>query len=197
MKCGASKREIDLRLLGERFDISAELLSHIEGCESCRSYYRDSNGLRAALNVRNFEVFPGDLDSISFERLTANPRARQMEAGIFRRYFAGLLKWSWAPAAAAVVILALILLPGHSGLQIDMEQAAVQETLDWVEIYDAAENTDAWPKIAGSLESFGDEFSLAADELSSHIDIDDVLGSLTDDELSDLYDKIDKMNGST
>lgn len=196
MNCDKLRQEIGLAITGERFDFDRGILSHIDSCESCAAYYSELSLLRDSLSEQVFEVLPGELDDITFEKIIGNKYRPRHKSGLFGFFFAGLRKWAIAPVAAIVIVVLMNLVPSYQSITDDSMTLTAGDTYDWSwnELVSLAEDSGFWPIVVETFIEDDTEFDFVAEELS--LEFEDALESLTDEELNILYERIDKLNGS-
>jgi hypothetical protein len=191
MNCREYQRQIDIGFKQSGYEISGELVEHIQSCSSCSAYLRQLESLQEALN-RPLAILPGELDDITWETIGATAPDRKKERRPAK--FARLLKWSLVPAAitAAVILVIMLFKPGakndYSGMSIDP-----YTTLGTDNSILSSDSLSI--QVLSSMAADDASLDRAADELLSGSDIDDLLGNLTPDELKALYDKIDNLKG--
>lgn len=194
MNCREFRNKIDLKMGNGSFEIEADLMGHMQACESCRLYSEEISVLRDGLIRQRFEVIPGELDDITFENIAAlSGKRREATRGIIP----SIGKWAWIPAAAAAIILIAVLIPNmimttDNGLT----ESEIYDPLDWAYEYDIIVSENLGSMVIASLVANETELDQLAEELLSESDFDELLESLTDEELGVLYERIDLINGS-
>lgn len=196
MNCDKCRQEIDLAITGERFDFDRGILSHIDSCENCAVYYSELSLLRDSLNEQVFEVLPGELDDITFEKIIGNKYRPKQKSGVFNFFFSGLRRWAIAPVAAIVIVVLMNLVPRYGSVTDDHIALTAGDSYDWSwnELVSLAEDNGFWSIVIETFIEDDTEFDFAADEIP--FEFEDALESLTDEELNMLYERIDKLNGS-
>jgi len=196
MNCDDFKKEISLELTGRDFQLLPNLKKHLENCDSCSQWYRDLSAVRDTLNSRSFEISPGELDDLTFEKIIAGDSSKAQNRGFLEILLPAVRKWAWVPAAAAAIAITLLLLPNSPTVPVDDEVIITQSSgTDWSLISEAADS-GMWSMIVGSLVDDNSDFDLVAEELSRELNFEDELSGLSDDELRALYDNIDQLEGS-
>jgi len=182
MNCDDFKRELEFGFERGVIELTAELKSHLDSCPACGEYLEELDTLKNLLDEQTFAVKPGELDDITFENvLVIEPKTEYR--GVRKGIFAGFARWAWAPAAAAMIIFALVRFSSYSS-NTKSEGSASTDT------------DNLWSYVLGSLAGDSNQFELAQEELTRNGDIDDALASMTDDELQSLYDKLETLKGS-
>ncbi|MEE9553108.1 MAG: hypothetical protein V3W18_02330 [candidate division Zixibacteria bacterium] len=196
MNCDKIKQAIELALIGGRFELDPEVLSHLESCEICAAYYAELSQLRESLNKQVIEVMSGELDDITFENIIPQKRQSKIENGRVKFVLSGFRKWAWAPAAAFVIVLLLNFGPRYGIVTEEYTSLTTQDSYDWSwgELVSMAGDSGLWSSVVETFIENETEFDMVADEIP--LDLEDALESLTDEELNMLYERIDKLNGS-
>jgi len=197
MRCDEFQKRIDLEFVRGDFEITGELRSHLDTCESCQAYLTDLLAMRTTLNSQSFEVQPGELDSITFENLIDSGTEIRTDYKRSISLMPFIFRWVWAPVAAAAIVVLMLLIPGNRITKPVSEGDSVYSWDTWDYIYSEAENDTIYSKMLEAIEPSDDEFSLAADELVSGVSIYEAIDNMTDDELQDFYERISDINGST
>ncbi len=197
MNCREFREKIDLEFRFGALEILSELRQHIQSCDSCSAYFGQLSRLRESLNEQKFEIFPGELDDITFEKIAQSEHRQPAKSGIFEIVFAGFRRWIWAPAAVVAVIIILAIMPqfiDRNGAIYPLDESSGGVGI--VDDYAVIESYDDLALVVVSLLEDDADFDWAAEELMLDMDYDDLIGDLTDDELRALYDKIEMINGS-
>jgi hypothetical protein len=192
MNCKEFRKQAD-NFFGQKENIgSSQLKEHADSCPACAVYLNEFSILRGALNEIHFGIRPGELDDISFERIAAmasNPAGKHRAIRI-----AWPIKWILAPVAvsAAAVLIFMLAKPVPKS----DNSFTVSVPYSSQEIESAILSSDTLGiEILSSLAGDDTELDRAADELISDSDIDDILSSMSADELKAVYDKIDNLKG--
>lgn len=197
MNCREFQEKTDLEFRRGEVEMPSELKKHLKSCDSCSAYFGELARLRESLEKQRFEVFPGELDDITFEKIAQSKRPYPEKRGLFETVFRGFPRWGWAPVAAIAAIILLTIVPKigeriSTIYQLD-ESTGVTEIVDE---YTGIESYDDLALVIESLLENDTAFVWAAEELMTDMDYDDMIEDLTDDELKTLYDRIEMMNGS-
>jgi hypothetical protein len=194
MSCSEFQRQIDIGFKQSGFEISGELLEHIQSCESCSDYLRELETLQEALNQPRSKILPGELDDLTFDKIISpSPELEKVRHSI---KIGWLSKWLLAPAVviAAVILIIMFVKPGgnnvneYSGMYIDPYSS--------FEMDNSIFSSDSLSiKVLSSMAGNDATLDRVADELLYESNIDDMLGNLTPDELKALYDKLDNHKG--
>jgi hypothetical protein len=195
MNCKAIQEKIDIEFRHGVSEISGDLKAHIENCPVCSSYLRELTGLDNILNRSHFEVRPGELDDLTFEKIVSiasgKKRIRETSGRIFR------LKWALIPAAAAAVIIIAMFIPRMT----NTPTVATSNSIDYYLPIDenleetlASSDTLTNQFLLSMAGSSGD-LDIVADELLSESDINDILSSLSASEMEALYQKLGNLKG--
>jgi hypothetical protein len=193
MKCKEFRNEAESEF-GERdYVLSAEMKSHVDSCAECSAYLKEITALKEALAKPSLSVRPGELDDITFEKIATLASAKTPRRGTIRVGWP--VKWILAPltVAAFAVIIFILAKPVQ---QTDNSYAGIGPYSS-VEIENAVLASDSTGANLLSSLAASDTASLeyVSDELISDSDINDILGSMSVDELKTLYDKIDNLKG--
>ncbi len=194
MNCQDVQKRIDLELSGSSIAIDSALMSHIENCEKCGLYYKEIVQLREILKSQSFEVLPGELDDITFEKIIQSPAPATVKAGVFESIFS--LRWAWVPAAVAAIIILFLVSPNINNLE-NGKSSIVQSDSTYLGdgIFIGSEQEAS--ALARSLISDDSQLELLADELIFGSEIDDLIETLSDDEFEILYERLGNINGSS
>jgi len=197
MDCKEFQEKIDLEFRYGAFEMPSELRQHMQDCHSCSAYSGELSRLKESLHEQKFEVLPGELDDITFEKIAQLEQPGPEKRGVFEAVFTGFRRWVWAPAAVVAVIIILAIIPQFiertaTIFPLDESSGIVEIVDDYAEI----ESYDDLALVVVSLLEDDTEFDWAAGELIIDMDYNDLIDDLTDDELRALYDKIEMINGS-
>jgi hypothetical protein len=197
MNCREFQQKIDLEFGRGEIEMPSGLKKHLQSCDSCSAYLGTLSRLGEALSKQKFEVLPGELDDITFEKIAQSKRPYPEKRGLFETIFRGFPRWGWAPATAIAAIILLTIVPKigeriSTIYQLD-EPSGVTEIVDE---YAGIESDDDLALVVISLLENDTDFVRAAEELMTDMEYDDVIDDLTDDELKALYDKIEIIEGS-
>jgi hypothetical protein len=197
MNCREFKEKIDLEFRSGALEIPSELRQHMQSCDFCSAYVGQLSRLRESLNEQRFEVLPGELDDLTFEKIARSKHCQPVRAGVFETVFARYRRWIWAPAAVVAVIMILAIMPqfiDRNGAIYQLDQSSGGVGI--VDDYAVIESDDDLAAVVVSLLEDEADFDRAAEELMLDLDYDDLIDDLTDDELKALYDKFEMINGS-
>jgi hypothetical protein len=198
MNCRKFKERLSLEFKRTDSGLPPELDDHIKTCDSCRAYYLGLSGIRENLNREDFEVFPGELDNITFEVISGRGTVSIRQESVFERIKAAVGRRAWVPAVAAVAIVALIfgprILRGPEEISpVDQQYGNIETTVD----YSSIESAEDLAYVVESLVDDASEFELVAEELIMDTDYNDLIDYLSEEELDELYDRIETINGSS
>jgi len=191
MKCNNVKEQIDLRLKSGSHDLEPAYKEHIESCESCRQYYIQTVQLGELLSSQKFEVLPGELDDLTFEKIIISARPVK-RTGYFRNIFS--IRWAWVPAAAAALFIMFTLFPGR--VNHDIESGTVK-IIDWNFPFSTNVPAGLDSTAFSSFDIDDNDLELLEEELLYNSDVDNIVESLTDEEFDILYERINSKGGST
>lgn len=192
MNCKEFQEKADLEFRRGEVEMPSELKKHLKSCDSCSAYLGALSRLGKSLSKQKFEVLPGELDDITFEKIAQSKRPYPEKRGLFETILRGFPRWGWAPAAAIAAIILLTIVP-KIGERISTiyhldEPSGVTEIVDE---YAGIESDDDLALVVVSLLENDTDFVWAAEELMTDMEYDDVIDDLNDDELKALYDKIE------
>jgi hypothetical protein len=192
MNCREFRKQIDLGLKRTGSELSGELEAHVISCAQCAVYLNDLSLMQNTLNETDLEVRPGELDDINFEKIVSMASEKVKERKSVR--IAWPFKWLLAPAVVAAAAV-LIFLPAKQ-VQNSNNSSAGTVTYSTQEIENTILTSDSLGiELLASLASDNNDLDNASDELLRDLDINDILGSMSNDELKSLYEKIDNLKG--
>jgi hypothetical protein len=194
MKCEDVQKRIELELSDSSIAIDSALMSHIEGCDKCGSYYKEIVRLREILNSQSFEVLPGELDDITFEKIIKSAKPETGKSSVFESIFS--LRWAWVPAAVAAIVILFLVSPNINNLENGKSSTARSDST-YVGDGVFVESEQEASTLARSLISDDTEIELLAEELIFGSDVDDLIETLSDEEFEKLYESLGKINGSS
>ncbi len=193
MDCNEVQKIIDMGFGENSGEIGFDIKSHIESCEICAAYFEESALLQNVLNKQKFEILPAELDDITFDNIVAALEKSVKKTGFVESVFS--LSWAWIPAAAAAVFILFSILPNS----LNITQTPFPETTGFLysdNEYWFNDSDQIEPEILTSLISKDSSPEIIAEELLYEAEVDDLLGSLTEEELDMLYDRLNYKNGS-
>ncbi len=194
MSCSEFQRQIDIGFKQSGFEISGELLEHIQSCESCSDYLHELEMLQGALNRPRLEVLPGELDDLTFDKIISPSRQSQKARHSIK--IGWLSKWLLAPAVVTVAVILTIMLTRPGGNNINEYSGMYIDPYSSFEMDNSIFSSDSLSiKVLSSMAGNDAALDRVADELLYESNIDDMLGNLTPDELKALYDKLDNNKG--
>jgi predicted anti-sigma-YlaC factor YlaD len=170
------------------------LKEHLESCSECSEFLRELTRLRSALIKPDLAVAPGELDDITFENIIMAPDSIKVENK--GRSRAWRLGWVLAPLALVAVIAAVISFttfsPQPAGVYVanNVGIATEQDLIGQI-----AANDTLPDEVISSLATGDQDLDYAVEEIISQGEIDQILNSLSDEELQALYSKIDQLKG--
>ena len=198
MNCSKFKERLNLEFHSEDSGLPSELDDHIRACDSCRAYYSQLARTREILNRQSFEVRPGELDDITFEKIAGAKPVSIPSESVFDKIKAVVGRRVWVPAVAAAAVVILVFAPrmfkGSNGIYYSNQQYGSLETTD---DYSSIQSSEDLAYVVESLMDDDSEVDLVADELMMDTDYEDLIDYLSDDELDALYERIETMNGSS
>ncbi len=193
MNCREFQENADQEFRCGSTELPSELKRHMQACDSCSAYLAELSRLRESLDEQRFEVLPGELDDMTFEKISRLGRAQPEK----RAVFSGFRRWAWAPVAVVAVIIILAVIPQFSERAATIYQpdhsSGVTEIVDE---YAVIESYDDLALVVVSLLEDDSDFDWATEEMMLDMYYDDLIDDLTDDELKALYDRIEMINGS-
>jgi hypothetical protein len=197
MNCREFQEKIDLEFSSGEVEMPSDLKKHLQSCDSCSAYSGELARLRESLERQKFEVLPGELDEITFEKIAQSKRPYPEKRGLFETIFRGFPRWGWVLASAIAAIIVFTIVPKigertSTNYQMD-ESSGVTEIVDE---YAEIESDDDLALVVVFLLENDTDFVWAAEELMADMEYDDLIDDLTDGELKALYDKIEIIEGS-
>lgn len=196
MKCKDIQERIDSEFRQGGVELPEELKSHVQSCPDCASYLKALGRLDQVLASVPLEVQPEELDNLTFERIVDLASSKGKKTGIIENIFK--LKWAWIPAAAAAIIIAAIYVPQiiHRSTP-----TASNHTTDFYMPSDAdleaalLSSDTLTDQFLSTVAGNSTDLDLVNDELMSGADINDMINSLSNNELEALYKKLDNLKG--
>lgn len=195
MNCERIRESIELALTAGSSPSGSEVESHLRDCPACSAYLSDLRQLQAALNAQVFEVQPGELDDLTFERLAETALSHRRRKVSPRSALAGFGRWAWAPVAAAVIAVIMFFIP-KNGVVIDdqFESGPGMATGMNFDVFETGVPDSAiWSEVVDRFLENGAEFDALAEEVP--VDFDTALENMSEEELRLLYEKIELLNG--
>jgi len=190
MKCNEVREQIDLQLKCGSHDLEPAYKEHLDSCVDCREYYDQTAGLAELLNSQEFEILPGELDDLTFEKIAASARPAK-KSGYLRNIFS--IRWAWIPAAAAIFIMFTIF-PGR--VNHDNESGTVK-IIDWSPSFSTYVPAGLDSTAFSSFNIDDNDLEILEEEILYNSDVDYIIESLTDEEFDILYERINSKGGST
>jgi len=194
MKCDEVREQIDLQLKCGSHDLEPVYpvyKEHLDSCEGCREYYDQAVRLAELLNSQKFEILPGELDDLTFEKIVASARPVK-KSGYLRNIFS--IRWAWVPAAAAAIFILFTVFPGR--VNHDTESGTVK-IIDWSPPFSTYVPTGLDSTAFSSFNIDDNDLEILEEEILYNSDVDNIIESLTDEELDILYERINSKGGST
>ncbi len=191
MKCEDYRKRIDLNFGDSLLEIDSALRSHIESCEKCGLYYREIVQLREVLNSQSFEVLPGELDDITFERIIKSPGRETVKSGILESIFS--LRWAWVPAAVAAIFIMFVIFPNRVNHDTETETVKI---IDWSPPFSTYVPEGLDSTVLSSFDNIGDDLELMEEVLLYDNGVDNLIESLSDEEFDILYERLNSKSGS-
>jgi hypothetical protein len=192
MNCKEFRKQADI-LFGQKEDIGSPLMKeHAASCPDCASYWNELSALDGALNELKVEVHPGELDNITFDRIARLASAPTGYSTAIKAAWS--FKWILAPLTVAVAAV-LIFMLAKPVQKLDNSYTGIVP-YSTQEVESAILSSDTLgTELLSTLAGNDAELDRAADELIGDSDIDDILSSMSADELKAVYDKIDNLKG--
>jgi hypothetical protein len=193
MNCREFRNKADNEFRERTIDFSSEMKKHADSCIECAAYTKELAALRGALAKPSLSIRPGELDDITFEKIATLASEKGRRRASVR--IAWPVKWILAPLTVAAVA-AIIFILAKPVQKTDNPFAGIAPYSS-VEIENSILSSDsAGVELLTSLAA-SDTTSLGyvSDELLSNSEINDILGSMSVDELKTLYDKINNLKG--
>jgi hypothetical protein len=193
MNCKQVQDSMDLLLSEGGVSLPHVLSSHVEKCSFCRDHLKDISALGEILDRRPFEVNPGELDDLTFQKIVALAREEMVRVAPPKPFWRRLM----APAAAVAVVAIVVAVVFMKGNIINTDDSSsMPYVLNGVEMLEQIASSDSLSReLLNSLASGDSDLEHIADELTSGCDIDDLISSLNTEELQALYDKLDNLKG--
>lgn len=193
--CRVIRKKLESGFGADLRELRPELKVHLKECADCSRYYRELVELGSALELSQLQVRPGELDDINFENIVK--LAGETERAPEKVVRINFLRWAWAPAAAAALILVALLYPRNTGNTDSGNNYWGYTDYDYsMPLDEQIVSSDSLSgEVISSLASGTVDFEQAADELLDNSDIDDMLNSLTDSELKALGKRVDNLKG--
>ena len=187
MNCKDVQRQIDLELKKDSVDVGEAVKAHFETCPGCRNYYRRAVHLGNLLGRQKFEVLPGELDDLTFEKIAASGRPEK-KTGFLQSIFS--IRWVWVPVAAAAIFIIFALFPGRVNHNTEIK------LIDWSPSYSTYVPEGLDSTVFSSFENIGDDLEIMEEVLLYDSDVDNLIESLTEEELDILYERLNSKSGS-
>ncbi|UCC79626.1 MAG: hypothetical protein JSW64_15400 [Candidatus Zixiibacteriota bacterium] len=191
MKCEDFRKRIDLEFGGSSLEIDSALRSHIESCEKCGLYYKEILRLREILNSQDFEVLPGELDDITFDKIIQSPGREDVKAGILESIFS--LRWAWVPAAVAAILVMFVIFPNRVNHDTETETVKI---IDWSPPFSTYVPEELDSRVLSSFDNIEDDLELMEEVLLYDSGVDNLIESLSDEEFDILYERLNYKSGS-
>jgi len=201
MNCKMAKLKIDECIKANALSLPHEVEAHLISCAQCSAYRSELAGLQSILDKSDMSVYPGELDDITFESITAvaSGKGREIKAGSRKAVY----RWLWAPAAIAATIIVTVLVPQlanrvPSGSSAETAIVAPTSITSVEVISDIARSDSLGDEVLADIAQDID-MDYIADALLEGSDVSDMLYGLTPSEMEALYNKIDNLSetGST
>ena len=194
MNCDKVKKTIDSGLISSSVNLNPDVELHIRSCESCGRYYEKTVALQADLNNQSFEIKPGELDGITFDNIkSAVPTNIETQA---EPKNSRVLRWIWIPAAVAAVLLVMFIVPNiiPNG---EIEVVTYTNNLVLDDELDLALSDGFGSDIVSQLIEDENDLDLLSEELAYDNEINDLIESLTEEELEALDKKLNEFDRSS
>ena len=190
MKCREFRDNIEGLFDAGKYQLRAEMESHLRGCPGCAGFASDLLALQRTLNNQKFTIAPGELDFLD-ENLILSRMGETAKMPGIRKINIRFLRWAWIPAAVAAVIILLMVMPGEIRINGDLTGGYFAgDYLTDTEIEARIFQSDSLRSIyLGGLVDYDNEIEQASNELAADADIDEMLDWLSFEEL----ERLDKM----
>jgi hypothetical protein len=194
MRCKQVQSKLSDGLGRRGFSYPDSLKEHLESCSECSEFLRDLTRLQSALIKPDLTVAPGELDDITFDNIILSPG--RIKAGKKEHSRAWRLGWILAPLALVAVIAGVVSFttfsPQPAGVYIanNVGIATEQDLIGQI-----AANDTLPDQVISSLATGDQDLDYAVEEIISNGEIDQILNSMSDEELQALYSKIDQLKG--
>ena len=194
MNCKAFRKQVDIAFGQSGYEITGELLEHANSCHLCSEYLKELKLLQDALNEPHLTVRPSELDDLSFDKIVSAAPSHKNDRRPVR--IVRPLRWLVAPAAVSVVAILIIMLAKPAQRNVNNYSGSIIEPYSNLVSDNTLLSSDSLSiQVLSSMAGDDKDLDSAADELLSSSDIDDILSSMSQDELKALYDKIDNLKG--
>jgi predicted anti-sigma-YlaC factor YlaD len=194
MRCEQVRIELSDGLGRKTVSYPDSVRQHLETCPECADYLRQLSLLRNTLDRPDPRVLPGELDEITFENIIQS-------AGVSKRAIPGRsrawrLGWVFAPLALVAVIAAVISFSNFEGNRSGVYVAETDGPITEQELIGQIAENDTLPDIVISSMAGDDKYlDSAVEEMIGQAGVDQILDSMSDDELQALYSRIDELKG--
>ena len=210
MRCKQVQEELSIGWGRKDFAFPGSIKEHLQSCRECSEFLRDLTLLQNALDEPDLSVIPGELDDITFENIIgAEEPVKSVKPSRAWR-----LGWVLAPIAL-VAVIAIVISFTHFGITTSNTDVANIASSSRISIadsladlsYSAIGNTeldlinqivsnDTLPDLVISSMANGDSYlDYTIEEIAGQGEVDQILNSMSDDELKALYNKIDQLKG--
>jgi len=194
MRCKQVQTELSDRLGKKEISFPDSLAEHLRTCSECSEFLRDLTRLQSALIKPELAVLPGELDDITFENIIMSPG--KIKAGKKERSRAWRLGWILAPLTLVAIIAGVI---SFTTFSLQPAGIYVANSYDLISEHDLIRQiaaNDTLPDEVISSLATGDQYlDYAVEEIISQGEVDQILNSMSDDELQALYIKIEELKG--
>jgi hypothetical protein len=219
MSCKKIQAELSDRWGKGKFSYPDSLKEHLQSCRECSEFLRDLAQMREILEVPEQSIAPGELDYITFENIIGSQEPARVTSPRRSRFWR--LAWLFAPAAL-VAIVATVISFSHfgdgtfpvnmvnKGNSINIQNSTNQteannskavaalSTIPSTEqdLIDQIASNDSLPDLViSSMASDDKDLDYAVEEIIGRGEVDQILNSMSDEELQALYNKIDQLKG--
>lgn len=189
MKCKDLKKQIDLALKGDSLELEQSYKSHIDSCDDCREYYNQAVRLAGLLSSQKFEVLPGELDDITFEKIALS-RKPEKKSGYLQNIFS--IRWAWVPAAAAILIIFALFPKSVNKNGPDSEI----DIIDWWSTFSTSVPEGLDSTVLTGIVGSDTDLELLEDVIINNSEVDNLIESLSDEEFDILYERLNSKSGS-
>ena len=194
MRCKRIQNLLSNCLEKDNWDIPEQARLHLDSCQECSAFAQELSLLQGALNKSKVDILPGELDDLTFDKIVMD--ANRAPGKAYTIHKINYIRWLWAPAAAAVVIIAAFFAARWNTIAPDpyvAQNYAVYDSQELIE--EIAADDSLQNQVILSLAEDDSDLESAAELLLSGADLDLLIDAMTDEELNMFYNKIDKLEG--
>ncbi len=199
MRCGQFRDKIEDLFKNGKAEIPAELLGHAGSCPECSAYQDELFNLKSALDSQKFVIRAHELEGITFESIKAKSGADRIRQKSIISHLSWIPRWGWIPATVIVAILGFLYVPQM--INVDHTQGtdnyaiSLNTDLGLFSFDDIFSSDSLSGEFIKSMADSPREFDQAEDELMKNTEISEILQTMSEEELSELYNKLENING--